>query len=60
MSIIVHVYVAVDNNGILPVHEAAYCDKLDCLKFLLKNGAKLSDKDNDDRTPLHKVQCNYL
>ena len=37
----------------LPIHEAARANKLDCFKFLLKRGGKVSDSDNYGRSPLH-------
>ncbi len=53
MAILLHTG---DKDGLLPVHEAASHDRLNCFKFLLKNGAKISDKDIIGRTSMHKVQ----
>ena len=50
-----------DQNGNRPSHDAAYHNKLDCLKLLLKTGqATISDVDLKGRNILHKVQYNIV
>ena len=44
-----------DNSGSLPVHDAAYAGKTECLKFLLKKGGMTASVDNKGRKILHKV-----
>ena len=45
-----------DSSGSLPSHDAAYHDKLQCLKILIKKGAKSSLQDDKGRNVLHKVR----
>lgn len=42
-----------DTDGYTPLHRAAYNDKLDCVKFLVRKGADINAKTNDFWTPLH-------
>ena len=44
-----------DNDGVLPIHEAASGNQLKCLQFLLKKGAKRTATDKKGQTPLHKA-----
>ena len=51
-----YVFTAVgDENGLQPIHEAAGHNQLNCLKYLIKKGAKNTAVDNQNRTPLHMV-----
>lgn len=55
MYVHVHVHVG-DISGTQPAHVAAYYDRLDCLKLLLRKGkVKCSDTDHKGRNALHKV-----
>lgn len=50
-----------DIKGTQPAHVAAYYDRLDCLKLLLKKGrVKCSDTDNKGRNALHKVRRGHF
>ena len=44
-----------DENGLQAVHEAASHNRLDCLKYLVKKGAKTSAVDKLKRTSTHVV-----
>lgn len=45
------------SNGITPVHVAAANGYLSALKFLIKHGADINARDNDQWQPLHGVAC---
>ena len=44
-----------DNNGNLAAHHAAKNNKLDCLRFLVKQGTSLEATQADRKTPAHVV-----
>jgi len=42
-----------DNDGLVPLHYAAYGNRLEEMKLLLKNGANVNIVDNSSKTVLH-------
>lgn len=42
-----------DDDGYTPLHRASYNGHLDCVKFLIKRGAKLDARTEEKWTPLH-------
>ena len=50
-----------DNYGNLPVHLAAANDKLDCVRFLVKQGSSVEATQGDGKTVAHVVKhSNYI
>ena len=49
-----------DNNGYLAVHHAAKQNKLDCMRFLIKQGTSLEATQADGKTPAHVVGGSFL
>ena len=41
------------NNGLQPLHYAAYTDNVDCVELLLQHGANVNGTDDIGYTPLH-------
>ena len=56
VTVLSRIIFAGDSSGSLPSHDAAYHDKLQCLKILIKKGAKSSLQDDKGRNVLHKVR----
>lgn len=50
----------VDKNGYLAAHHAARHDKLDCFRFLVKQGTALDATQSDGKTPTHVVSMLFL
>ena len=44
-----------DNNGYLPAHHAAKHNKVDCLRFLVKQGTPLEATQSDGKSLAHVV-----
>ena len=44
---------AIHEEGMNPLHWAAFDDEVDVVKFLVSKGAKVNAKDDDGYTPLH-------
>lgn len=42
-----------DQDGYTPLHRASYGGNLDCAKYLVRHGANLEAKTNEDWRPLH-------
>lgn len=42
-----------DTDGYTPLHRACYGGHKDCVKYLIKHGANVESKTNEDWTPLH-------
>jgi ankyrin repeat protein len=47
-----------DNNGITPLHQAAYLGHTNCLTILVQSNCDLTPKDAQGRTPLHLASYN--
>lgn len=44
-----------DNNGYLALHHSAKNDKLNCARFLVKQGTSIEATQADGKTPAHVV-----
>lgn len=49
-----------DKNGYLAAHHAARHDKLDCFRFLIKQGTALDATQSDGKTSTHVVSMPRL
>lgn len=47
-----------DGSGWTPLHHCAYLNKVDCVVLLIRRGAKLAIKDNQNKTPLQVAIAN--
>lgn len=48
-----------DNNGYLPAHHAAKHNKVDCLRFLVKQGTPLEATQSDGKSLAHVVSLTF-